>query len=385
MWRSAAGSWRRVVGAGSAGVAGAYTDRGDQAEAGLVALVLALATPEPVLVVGAGELAAGAVHDAASHTPPWPSPRAVPVACGRSAGGGKNRCVSPLQAACVHPAIVGELAMEERSLPRPWNPLVRDCQPCRSSMLHRPPEHAQSSHATARLRRRLIAVVNCSSASEFARRRPTVRTASRCARRRRRSDRRRRSVVSHAVIHRTWRAADVPVPEEAPVLQRLDRVRAGSIGNRLFTCGGCVVAARRGCRRWLGTGACPSRWRAAARRIHRSSCEQGVELGGDEAHLRRQLVDLLADVHRPLGERRVQEHDRFTAGQAGLGAAEADHVDAGVDGERCAAPRRCHRALRWRWRCGHRRGARSCPSGGPCRTARRSRRRCTRCRARCSG
>ena len=61
--------------------------------------------------------------------------------------------------------------------------------------------------------------------------------------------------------------------------------------------------------------------------------QQGVELGGDEPHLRRQLRDLLADEHRSLGQLGVQEHDRLAERQAGLGAAEADHVDPGVDGE----------------------------------------------------
>ena len=81
----------------SADVAGAHADRRDQPEAGLVALVLALATPEPVLVVGAGELAAGAVDRADSHRPPWPSPRgarapaAARPAVGRTDGSGPCR------------------------------------------------------------------------------------------------------------------------------------------------------------------------------------------------------------------------------------------------------------------------------------------------------
>src|SRR5262245_27010276 len=49
----------------SARRAGAYADRRDQAEACGVALVLALAAPEPVLVLAAGEVSTCRAHGAA--------------------------------------------------------------------------------------------------------------------------------------------------------------------------------------------------------------------------------------------------------------------------------------------------------------------------------
>jgi hypothetical protein len=62
--------------------------------------------------------------------------------------------------------------------------------------------------------------------------------------------------------------------------------------------------------------------------------EHGVELRGQEAHLGRQLRDLLADELRSDGHLGVEEHDGLGPEQAVLRAAEADGVDAGVDRER---------------------------------------------------
>ena len=67
---------------------GAHADRGDQAVAGGVALVLALATPEPVLVVQAGELLARRPARSTSRTPggPWPPAAPAPAAARPTTG-----------------------------------------------------------------------------------------------------------------------------------------------------------------------------------------------------------------------------------------------------------------------------------------------------------
>jgi hypothetical protein len=77
-----------------------------------VALVLALATPEPVLVVGAGELTAGVVHLARrAH-----GLRGRLTALPRLGTLGRRREEQLRQtfARCrTHPPIIGELAMEQ--------------------------------------------------------------------------------------------------------------------------------------------------------------------------------------------------------------------------------------------------------------------------------
>src|SRR6188472_3451146 len=97
----------------SDGVAGADTDRSDETEPGLVPLVLALAAPVAVLVVRAGELPTRAGD----------STRVADRLGGRlSAFAGLwplRRCWEeqmrqPLAGGRIHPAIIGQLAMEER-------------------------------------------------------------------------------------------------------------------------------------------------------------------------------------------------------------------------------------------------------------------------------
>ena len=62
--------------------------------------------------------------------------------------------------------------------------------------------------------------------------------------------------------------------------------------------------------------------------------KQGVELGGDEAHLGGQLGRHLAHIPCSLGQERVEVDDRLASEQAGLGAPEAHHIDAGLHGKR---------------------------------------------------
>ena len=64
------------------------------------------------------------------------------------------------------------------------------------------------------------------------------------------------------------------------------------------------------------------------------------ELRGDEAHLARELARLLADVGQRVGERGAQQHDRLAGEHAVLGAAERQHVDARLGGQR--RDRRAH-------------------------------------------
>jgi hypothetical protein len=60
--------------------------------------------------------------------------------------------------------------------------------------------------------------------------------------------------------------------------------------------------------------------------------QERIELGGDEAHLGRELSRLLASeacTRRQLG---AQEDDRLAVEEPVLGAAEGEHVDAGAGG-----------------------------------------------------
>ena len=61
--------------------------------------------------------------------------------------------------------------------------------------------------------------------------------------------------------------------------------------------------------------------------------EEGLELGGEEAHLRRELAELLADELEAVGELRAQEDDGVAEQEAVLGRAEGDDVDAAVGGQ----------------------------------------------------
>ena len=63
--------------------------------------------------------------------------------------------------------------------------------------------------------------------------------------------------------------------------------------------------------------------------------EERLELGGDEAHLGRELHALLPHEAEIGGALRVGEDDGFAAEEAVLGAAEREDVHAGGDGE-CA-------------------------------------------------
>src|SRR5829696_2282388 len=100
---------RSMVGR-SACVAGPHSDGCDQAEAGLVTLVFALAAPEPVLVVAPGELAthvlrrAGGTHRLRHRLAPLSGLRPL----GR---GGEEQMRQTLAGCQIHPAIVGQLAM----------------------------------------------------------------------------------------------------------------------------------------------------------------------------------------------------------------------------------------------------------------------------------
>src|SRR4051794_32388255 len=118
-----------------ADVAGSHADRGDQAVAGRVALILALATPESVFVVGPCVLLAGVVDDAAG---------AHGFGCGLTSitglgpfGGWREEQVGePFARRLVHPAIVCEHSMEEDLHRGHVNPLVRNV--CGLRLLRRP-------------------------------------------------------------------------------------------------------------------------------------------------------------------------------------------------------------------------------------------------------
>ena len=107
--------------------------------------------------------------------------------------------------------------------------------------------------------------------------------------------------------------------------------------------------------------------------------QQRVELGGEEAHLRRELQRLLADVQEVVRELGVQEHDRLGTEQPVLGAAEREHVRAGARPRRATARarrRRCTDAPRRRAARDHARApAPPAPASPPA---------CTACRARCT-
>ena len=62
--------------------------------------------------------------------------------------------------------------------------------------------------------------------------------------------------------------------------------------------------------------------------------EQRLELGGEEAHLRGELAELLADELESVGELGAQEDDRVAEREAVLGRPERDDVDTAVGGER---------------------------------------------------
>ena len=86
-------------GAGRQTALGAHADRGDQAVPGGVALVLALATPEAVLVVGPGEVLARRLHGTRPRTPAGPSPRGAPGPGDARPTTGRTGGSSPLHAA----------------------------------------------------------------------------------------------------------------------------------------------------------------------------------------------------------------------------------------------------------------------------------------------
>jgi hypothetical protein len=70
--------------------------------------------------------------------------------------------------------------------------------------------------------------------------------------------------------------------------------------------------------------------------------EERLELHRDEAHLRRELAELLAGEEERLGELGAQEYDRLTDQEAVLGAAEGDDVDARVGGGLAKRGALCH-------------------------------------------
>ncbi len=58
--------------------------------------------------------------------------------------------------------------------------------------------------------------------------------------------------------------------------------------------------------------------------------QQSLELRRDEAHLRRQLHPLLAQVEKIGTQSAIEKHDRFPAQDSILRAAEGEHIHAEV-------------------------------------------------------
>ena len=177
----------------------------------------------------------------------------------------------------------------------------------------------------------------------------------------------------------------VPVPEEAPSLQRLDGGR-GQRREHAVDGRRTVEDRRRRCTTVTRVQlAPPCRWRGSASSSHSPSSSRALNWAARKRIFDGSCVTCLRTYAAPTAASGIEEHDGLAAEQAVLRAAEREHVDAGVDRER---PQRGGRPTERRRGVGDA-GAvhvdEHAHAGAPRRRARRSRRRCRPCRARSPG
>ena len=151
----------------------------------------------------------------------------------------------------------------------------------------------------------------------------------------------------------------VPDVEAEALLQPLGDVARAGRAKTALACTGRWTSTPGTSRTAAGEPPRPSRWRGgrcAATGRRRAAPRTAPRRS---ASWRRAASTSCAGSSRPRDGVRVEHDDGLAEQQAVLGAAEGEHVDAGVGGER---PQRHVRGRRPRWRSGRRRGAPSCRS-----------------------